>query len=37
MMTLSQITATIGAAGYAASSCSRNPVKVALTALRATW
>ena len=35
-MTLSQITATTGAVGEAASSCSQKPVKLALTALRQT-
>jgi hypothetical protein len=33
MMTLSQTTATSGAAGSAASSCSQNPQKLALIAL----
>jgi hypothetical protein len=36
MMTLSQITATCGAAGEAASSCAKKAVKLALTALRQT-
>jgi hypothetical protein len=37
MITLSQTTATSGAAGSAASSCSRNAMKVTLTALRVIW
>jgi len=37
MMVLSQTTATSGAVGQVARSCSQKAVKVALTALRQIW